>query len=86
MAAASSAGPARGDRGKEQGHGGLVAGARTLAGRFMERGDRQAAAGETGIDRLEAEGQAIAPCPLAGGFERPHLRAQGGQAFGSGGT
>ena len=74
---------AGGDRREEEGGGGLVARAGTLARRFAERGDGQAAAGEAGVERLDAEGKAgMAPRP--GGFERPHLLAQGGQAFGTG--
>lgn len=69
------AGEARGDAGHEQGGGGIIGPARTLAGHFVQGIKAQAAPGKLVIDGAKAKGQGCAR-PAAIAFKGAHCLAQ----------
>lgn len=68
---------ARGDAGKEQGGGGIVARLRRRGGDLVQRVEPQPAVSEPRVERLRAEGQHLAP-PMPLALDRAERFAQGG--------
>ena len=77
-------GPPRGDTGGEQGRRRIVAEAGAGTGYFVQRCSGEAAAFQPPVDCVELERHALPRRARTRGFDRPHLRAQGGETLASG--